>query len=244
MRNPILIGALIGFVGLGLLGVFGSGADAPDDIFSAESLVTFAIAGTIFGFVGAVVGGLIGIPFYLVFKNDPEQDQIEDHQGLEISGTDSVVGLWRSKNGLVIDPETAVFPARCIFTNESITHLLPFKIGQIEHSSAGPIGWVSKKTKLEFLPVSPAWMEQQSRRGRTIRLLLFLLSAGLLISGCIFNSALIGLGILSFMIAVAIPYLSGFNGRQEFYSAAFLDDGKILIPNPSKQFIAGLPELK
>lgn len=78
IRSPILIGSLVGFVAFALLGVFGSGAERPHDV-----LVVTA-GGALFGVVGAIVGGLIGIPIYLGFKKESEQDQLEKDHGLRI----------------------------------------------------------------------------------------------------------------------------------------------------------------
>jgi len=209
MRNPILIGSAIGFIAFAIMAILDIAAKVPNDISTYEAVAAAVTVGTFFGIVGSVVGGLIGIPFYLVFKNDREQDQIEQHQPLEISGTDPVVGLWRSRRTLIIDPETAVFPARCIFSNAAISHFLPFKVGQIDHSSAGPIHWVKKRTTVEFLPVSASWLEQQRRRGRTIQLLLLPSSLVLFVLGCFISLDLFAYGILLFIIAVALPRLSG-----------------------------------
>jgi hypothetical protein len=78
MRNPIFIGSFVGFIAFSLPGIFGSGAEPPDD------LLPIIIGGSFFGMVGGVVGGLIGIPLFILFRKDSEQDQLERRRGLNI----------------------------------------------------------------------------------------------------------------------------------------------------------------
>ena len=78
MSNPIFISSLAGFVAFALLSFFGNGAETPEDV------LTVIVVGIFFGMVGAIVGGLIGIPIYMLLRKDSERDLIEKRQGLKI----------------------------------------------------------------------------------------------------------------------------------------------------------------
>ena len=205
------------------------------------------------GIPGAVVGGLIGIPFWLVLRANHSQSRIDQDEGIAIEDTVESEGLWKFRSGLVIDPDTAVFPSRCIFTNEPVNRLLPFTIVEVEHAGSGPVVVVSKRTRIEYLPISATWLKLQKRRGKIKQKLLYLLSTGLIISGIaqyfqppVNETIVINLiagGIVCGGVAAALPKLSGFNDRREIHSAFFFQDGRILVPRPDKGYIANLPKL-
>ncbi len=114
ISNPIFISALVGFVAFALLGCFGRGAERPSDA------ITVMICAIILGTVGAVVGGLIGLPLYLGFKRGSEQDRLEQRYGLKIRsekpikrflGTIGVaLGIGLLTGSLIGFPEWMNFP--------------------------------------------------------------------------------------------------------------------------------------
>ena len=115
IRNPIIIGSLVGFVAFALLSFFGNGAEAPDDA------ITVIIVGTFFGMVGAIVGGLVGLPVYMVLKNNSKQNlteqqafKIDSEKPLKrVLGTVGIVlGIGLLAGSFIGFPDWMNFPRR------------------------------------------------------------------------------------------------------------------------------------
>jgi len=211
------------------------------------------VVGVFVGVIGGIIGGLLPIPFYFVLRRDFKQEFVDKSEPLKLEPQAIVKGLWRLDRHLVIDPETAVFPQRCIFTNKVVRVLRPFTIGHVRSTSAGPIAIVGVKKRVEYLPVSKEWLRNRRRISQAVQWIAISVFfagsiaslAGWFLTG---NEKLFGLlisiSVIGFLISLALHKLGDFGDRQEIYAAYFLEDGRIIVEDPHPEFIAGLPELK
>ncbi|MBL8889701.1 MAG: hypothetical protein JNL67_06960 [Planctomycetaceae bacterium] len=239
MRIVMLVCSILGFALFLPIGFFAAG---PINIG----------AGIFSGVIGALIGLLLTHPFRFVLRKDAKQEIVDKAEPIRLEAPLTVQGLWRFDSHLVFDPQKAVFPQRCIFTNKKVTVLRPFTIGQVTAIPVGPIPLVFKKTQVEYLPISKEWLRNRQRVSRIVqRIAIGVFVFGIIASlagwyltgnpGSGFITLLCFIGLL---ISMALHRMGDFGDRQELYSSYFLEDGRIIILAPHPDFIAGLPELK
>jgi hypothetical protein len=239
MRIAMIVCSILGFALFLPMGLFAAG---PINIG----------AGIFSGVIGALIGLLMTLPFWYVLRKDSKQEIIDKAEPIRLEASATVQGLWRLDRHLVFDPNNAVFPQRCIFTNKAVKVLRPFTIGQVKGTPAGPIPIVSKRTQVEYLPVSKEWLRNRQRISRFVQWI----AIGVFVFGIIASLAgwyltenpgigfITLLCVIGLLISMALHRMRDFGDRQELYSSFFLEDGRIIVQDPHPDFITGLPELK
>lgn len=240
MRIAMIVGSVLGFCLFLPAGLFAAGAlDIGAGVFT--------------GIIGGIIGFSLTLPIYFLQRSGSKQNVVDRSEPIRMDSPGDVQGLWRLDRHLVVDPKNAVFPQKCLFTNTAVDVLRPFTIGQVRSQFAGPVSIVRVKTQVEYLPVSVEWLRNQQRFYSVVqRIAIGIFCVGTLASlvGWIFAPEAKSLGILTIVsipgliISLILHKLGGFGGRQELYSAYFLEDGRIIINDPHPDFIAGLPELQ
>lgn len=240
MRIAILVCGLIGFILFFSMGLFTAGR------------INIGV-GLFSGVIGGLIGMLLSVPFCYVLRKDAKQAIVDQAEPIRFESAGVVQGLWRLDRNLVIDPETAVFPQRCIFTNEFVSVLRPFTIGDVRNLAAGSIPIVSVKKRVEYLPVSKEWLRSREKVSRIIqRIAIAVFCVGTIasITGWCFTAnekffvPLSFVCVVGLLISFALHRLSDFGARQELYSSYFLEDGRIIVRDAHPDFLIELPELK
>lgn len=240
MRIAMIICSLLGFLLFLPMGLFAAG---PINVG----------AGLFSGVLGGIIGLLLTLPFYFVFRTDSKQSLVDQAEPIRLETPATVQGLWRLDRHLVFDPNIAVFPQRCIFTNKVVKVLRPFTIGDVRSVSAGPVAIVNVKKQLEYLPVSKEWLRNRQHISTIVqRIAIAVCFAGIIASitgGSLTGnwelfSVLTSISVIGLMISLVLHRLADFGDRQELYSSYFLEDGRIIIQDAHPEFLANLPELK
>lgn len=151
-----------------------------------------------------------------------------------------------------------MFPNRCIFTNEAVAEHSRVKLASVKVAGAPPILLVTKDECFLSIPLSDTWRRQKI--GLWLFLALTLKVIGVCsILGCLFVPAALGLDITeSIFIGISgliygsvvtfvgfyIPHLEDTVDVNCVYRVQFLKNGLIVIPDPSKDFLKGLPVAK
>ena len=172
--------------------------------------------------------------------------------------TDSPKGLYQLRGKLLIDPAIAIFPNRCLYTNEPVDYLSWMKLANVEAIHAGPILATRKEACYIQIPISEQWRNRKAKRWRIASNLLKLLGATMFIGGFVTpmlveltehqeSASLIMapmLGGTFLLVGCCIPYLDDTMNTDAIYNVGFLKSGKIVLPNVSKMFLQDLPEAK
>ena len=164
-------------------------------------------------------------------------------------------GIWKLRKSLVLDPETATFPLRCIFTDEPVDELTSMKLIHVRKSR---YGGYSKKQRTVFLPISDTWRDKRNRRAKLLSRLLMLVGLAILVGGVVIPMAMgmagqqragvmgvtLPLGILTLIVAPFLPYLDDFNGSSSIYNVEALKDGRWIVHGVHPELLNGVPELE
>jgi len=164
-------------------------------------------------------------------------------------------GLWKLRKSLVIDPATASFPMRCVFTNEPVAELTHMKLAHVQKKRYQAI---VRKEKMVLMPISNTWRRRQNVRAKWISLGLILLGLVIVTLGILIPLLMgmqgeerltaigvtVSIGLLSLVIGPFIPLLDDFNGSNSVYGVTFMKDGRLVVPKVHPALLEGLPELE
>ena len=167
-------------------------------------------------------------------------------------------GLHLGRSALVFDPENAVFPMRCIFTNHPVESMTEMKLYENKTSSYGLFSVVTGRYRTCVLPVSLEWRNSQRNwsiiLGRILILISILGIVGSVAIPILLNleskrvgdTIAVGIGIfvVPLIVGIAIPYLDGFNGSATITNVQLLKDGRVVLRNVSDEFVTKLPEVE
>lgn len=152
-----------------------------------------------------------------------------------------IAGIYRLGEDLLVDPSCAVFPMRCIYTNEPVAELTPMKLASVE-AIAGVM--IIKKSYVMNLPISDTWRRRKIRFWLLIARTFkwggwFTVILGPSLSYCFRDDVKTSvnyfvLGIVStiflWILSYCIPYLEDTTDVNCIYRVKFYSDGRVCIP--------------
>ncbi|MFT7630723.1 MAG: hypothetical protein ACI87E_001731 [Mariniblastus sp.] len=171
---------------------------------------------------------------------------------------DFTAGLYRCRKVLLVNPKHAVFPDRCIFTNEPIQEHAYVKLANVDAIGVAPLMAVIKDECYLKVPLSDTWRRRKIGRWLVLALYLKLSGWGLIIGGLlvpwlialgqdqVMASVMMGLmfGSVLLLVGYYIPHLEDTVDVNCIPRVGFLKSGLLAIAGVSDEFLAELPVAK
>lgn len=164
-------------------------------------------------------------------------------------------GLYRCGKSLLVNPAIAVFPDRCLFTNEPVAEHSPLKLLNVQAVGMSPFLVVRKNECYLHLPVSDTWRQQKAGRWKRLTVCLKGIGLALILGGIVARTTwniapetaskamltTFMFGSVILFIGCCIPHLEDTADPDCLARVGFLRSGLLVIDGVSKDFLAELP---